>query len=182
MSRVRVFIACSLDGFIAGPGNDLSWLPQPNGPDESDFGYSAFMKDIGALLMGRATYEVVAGFPGEWPYGKTPVLVATHRSLSPKVATVRALTGDVRELVTAAKEAAGGKDVYLDGGNLIRQALDAGLIDELTVTFVPIVLGAGHPLFAGVARRHPLELVSSQPIGLGMVQSTYCTGAQRAVA
>jgi dihydrofolate reductase len=168
--RVRVFIATSLDGFIAGPNDDLSWLPKPSG--ESDFGYAAFMADIGALLMGRTTYEIVAGFDGEWPY-PVPVLVASSRPLTPVHASVRAVAGDIGSLIEQARASAGERDVYLDGGNLIRQASDAGLIDDLTLTLVPVILGAGTPLFAGVEQRRRLELVSSEAFADGLVQLRY---------
>lgn len=169
---VRVFIASSLDGFIAGEDDDLSWLGDPDGPAEPvDHGYDAFFAEIGALLMGRGTYDVVEGFD-KWPYEDRPVLVATHRPLEPKVDTVRAVRGDVEELLVQAQEAAGDRDVYLDGGNLIRQALDAGRVDELTVSFIPVVLGRGIPLFAGAERRHRLDVVSHRLSGQ-LVQVTY---------
>lgn len=166
MSRVRVFIACSLDGFIAGENNDLSWLP--SGGDD-DHGYAAFMAEVGALLMGRATYDVVAGFDGPWPYGERPVLVATTRPLQPKDPSVRALAGPIATLVDEARRAAGARDVYLDGGAVIRQALDAGLVDELVVSVVPVVLGAGHPLFAG-AKRHDFERLDVTGSSQGITQ------------
>jgi dihydrofolate reductase len=167
--RVRVFIAASLDGFIAGPDDDLSWLPPP---EEDDHGYAAFMADVGALLMGRRTHDVVAGFTGAWPYGERPVLVATRRPLTPRAPTVRAVSGTIAAMVAEARAAADGRDVYLDGGDLIRQTLDAGLVDELIVSIIPVVLGAGHPLFAGVGRPHRLELVhtAAKPT---LVQLTY---------
>ena len=168
--RVRVFIACSLDGFIAGPGDDLSWLPTPEQASPDETGYDAFMREVGVLLMGRRTFEVVQGFGGEWPYGDCPVRVATHRPLVGAPATVEPLHGSIAELVAAARLVAGERDVYLDGGLLIRQALDAGLIDELILTYVPVVLGAGIPLFAGAARRHTLRAESSQRLACGLVQ------------
>jgi dihydrofolate reductase len=171
--RIRVYIATSLDGFIAGPGDDLSWLPQPSGEPGQDYGYAAFMADVGALLMGRTTYEIVLGFGGAWPYA-VPVLVATSRPLTPPAhANVRGVTGDIGVLLEQARASAGERDVYLDGGTLIRQASDAGLIDELTLTLVPVILGAGTPLFAGVERRRPFELVSSEALGDGLVQVRY---------
>lgn len=172
-TKVRVFIACSLDGFIAGEGGDLSWLPQPQDGITEDHGYHAFFADVGALLMGRASYDVVMGFGVEWPYQDRPVLVATHRELESSIPTVRPVRGDIHELVARARDAAAGRDVYVDGGNVIRQALDARLVDELVVTVVPVVLGRGLPLFAGSERRTPLALVSCRSFDTGMVQLTY---------
>jgi dihydrofolate reductase len=178
-SRVLVYIACSFDGFIAGPGDDLSWLPGADpaapetlapDPESKALGFDAFLSNVGALLMGRRSYEVVAGFGGAWPYGKRPVLVATHRPLQPLSPEVRAVRGEIAQLVALARAAAGSQDVYLDGGNLIRQALDAGLVDELVVTMVPILLGEGFPLFAGVRKRHALEFLSHERFGRKLLQ------------
>ncbi|MEN8376826.1 MAG: dihydrofolate reductase family protein [Gemmatimonadota bacterium] len=175
-SRVRVYIASSLDGFIAGPNDDLSWLMGPeaaNPGGESDpdaLTYEAFIADVGALLMGRGTFDVVQRAEW-WGYGDRPVLVATHRDLGDGVRdTVRAVSGSIEEMVTQAKEAASGKDVYIDGGNLIRQAAEAGLIDDLTITLAPIALGEGHPLFAGLSRPYPLKIVNHHTYAGGMVQ------------
>lgn len=172
MRHVRVFIATSLDGFIAGADDDLSWLPPPGAGAEDTF--TPFIAEIGAILMGRRTYDVARGFPGPWPYA-VPVLVATSRALVDPPPDVQAITGPISELVERARQVAGSKDVYVDGGALIRAALDADLVDRATVTVVPVVLGAGVPLFAGATRRHPLELEGARPIGAGMVQLTYRT-------
>lgn len=174
--RVRVYIATSLDGFIAGPGDDLSWLTGPeaaNPGGETDPGalsFEKFIADVGCVLMGRGTFDVVRDMPW-WGYGDTPVLVATHRDLGEGAReTVRPVSGTIQEVVAAAREAAGGRDVYLDGGALIRQAVDADLVDDLTVTLAPIALGAGHPLFAGIGRRYPLDILGHHTFDGGMVQ------------
>jgi dihydrofolate reductase len=166
---VRVFIACSLDGFVAGPDDDLSWLPEPQ---EDDHGFGAFLEGISALLMGRATYRVLEGFGGEWPFGKRPVFVATTRPLEQAPPTVHAVAGTPAELLTAVREVTDG-DVYLDGGDLIRQFLDEGLVDRLIVTIVPFVLGAGAPLFAGIRHRRKLELDEVRELSGGLVQLEY---------
>ena len=174
--EAHIFLATSLDGFIAGPDDDLSWLPGPNEGDAGepvDHGFDAFMGTVGALLMGRRSYEVVKTLGG-WYYGDTPVLVATSRPLGDPVApTVSAVSGSPRELFTQAQAVAGEKNVYVDGGALIRSFLDEGLIDEMTITVIPVILGAGIPLFAGVRERHKLKLVETRTGGL--VQLRYRT-------
>lgn len=167
---VRVFVACSLDGLIAGPDDDLSWLEGADAGGE-DYGYRAFMAETAAILMGRRTYDVVARFES-WPYGETPVFVATSRALDPVVPTVTAIAGAASELLAAVRARTDGA-VYLDGGALIRSFLDESLIDELTITVVPVVLGDGLPLFAGSSRRHSLRLVAATPYPSGLVQLRY---------
>ena len=175
-SRVRVYIATSFDGFIAAPGDDLTWL---TGPDAANPGgetdpealtFDGFIADVGAVLMGRGTFDVVSGMEW-WGYGERPVLVATHRELPAGVReTVRAVSGSIHDMVALAKQVAGDKDVYIDGGNLIRQAVDADLVDDLTITIAPVALGAGHPLFAGIQKRYPLAIISHHTFEGGMVQ------------
>ncbi len=164
-SRVRVYMACSLDGFIAGPDDDLGFLDESApataeaGEPSEALGFEAFMEQVGAMLMGRRTHDVIAGMR-VWAYGDTPVLVATHRDLEPAADSVRPVTGGIESLIDQAKELAGEKDVYLDGGNLIRQGLDAGLVDELCITYVPVLLGGeGIRLFDDLTRRTKLEFV-----------------------
>lgn len=176
MGKIRVFIACSLDGFIAGPSDELDWLPTDGEGMEDTF--TPFFQGVGAMLMGRRTFDVVEKMGGPWPYGEMPVLVATTRPLRTDLPTVRRVEGPIDELVAEARTVAGDKDVYVDGGALIRSALDAGLIDEMTVTVVPTILGAGLPLFAGAARRHPLELISAREIGRGLVELRYRVARQ----
>ena len=173
MSRVRVFIACSLDGFIAGPGDDLSWLPGPPEGSGEDYGWGQFIGGIGCLLMGRGTYDAVAAMGVDWPHTERDTLVATHRPLDGAPPRVEPIAGSIDELVERAKERAAPGDVYIDGGHLIRQALDRGLVDELIVTVCPTVLGAGSPLFAGAGRRHALHLAAHRELPGGLVQLTY---------
>jgi dihydrofolate reductase len=152
MSRTQVYCAISLDGFIAGPNDDLSWLEEPgpeHGGEPGTVDFPSFMQQTGAILMGRRTFDIVMGFGGEWPYGTTPVLVATSRPLPEAPATVSTCHGNITKLCDEAKRAAGDKNVYLDGGNLISQAIEAGSIDEMILTVVPVLLGQGVPLYQG---------------------------------
>ena len=170
MQRVRGFMASSLDGFIAGPNGEIDWLTRYEGVEDT---FSPFFNEVGAMLMGRNTFDVVAGLGGQWPYGETPVLVASHRPLTTERASVRKVTGDIEALVSQAKDGAGERDVYIDGGKLIRSAMDRGLIDELILTVIPIVLGEGIPLFGGSMRRRDLELQGCREIGAGLVELRY---------
>lgn len=173
-SRVRVYIATSIDGFIAGPADELDWLGDPSPDGELPpgvVGFGAFMAEVGAMVMGRRTYDVVRGMGGDWPYGATPILVRTTRPLDAEAPpTVTPIAGTIEACLDAAAELAAGRDVYVDGGATVRAALDAGRVDDLIVTVAPILLGRGVPLFAGLQRRHPLVIVSHLDYGRNMVQ------------
>ncbi|MGE0788108.1 MAG: dihydrofolate reductase family protein [Sandaracinaceae bacterium] len=173
-ARVRVYLGCSLDGCLAGPEHDLSFLMEERSDLEEwgeGLGFEAFLDDVGALLMGRRTYQVLLDHD-MWHYGDRPVLVATHHPLppAPKGGDARRVEGTIAELVEQAKLAAGGKDVYLDGGDVVRQGLDAGLVDELCLTFLPIVLGRGIRLWEGLEGRNDLVFDPPRTHGRGMVQ------------
>lgn len=175
--RVRVYMGCSFDGFIAGPDDDISWLeesysaPGDLDPDPHVLGFTDFMSQVGVLLMGRSTYGIVER-SGQWHYGETPVLVATHRPLVPMVDNIQTVSGPIDELVETAKGKAAGKDVYLDGGDLVRQALHANLVDEITMTFLPVLLGQGIRLFDHLPSRTNLQFVSHGAHEGGMLQVT----------
>lgn len=176
MSRVRVYLGCSLDGCIAGPGHDISFLGElpPEAGPHAGLGFEEFLRDIGALLMGRRTYQVPLDYDA-WHYGDRPVLVATHHPLppAPRGGIARAVQGPIADLIAQAREAAGGKDVYLDGGDIVRQGLDAGLVDELCLTFLPVVLGRGIRLWDGLANRNNLVFDSPVMHGAGCCRSPH---------
>ena len=164
---LAVFIATSLDGYIAGPAGELDWLATVEQPGES-YGYDEFFASVDALVVGRATYDTAARFP-TWPWAGKRVIVATHRPLPPDHG-VEAFAGDVAGLPA---RLAASRRVYVDGGQLIGQCLAAGLIDELTISVVPIVLGGGRRLFAGGEGRHRLALIAHRAWPSGLAQARY---------
>jgi dihydrofolate reductase len=167
--EVHVYIAMSLDGFIATKTNGLEWLEIVKTEGE-DFGYAEFMADIDAVLMGRNTYDVLIGL-GDWPFRDKKVMVLTHRPLTP-IANEKASSGLIADIV---KELAddGAKKVYLDGGNLIRTGLSEGIIDRLTISIIPILLGSGVSLFGETDTQNTLHLVKTKTFASGLVQVTY---------
>ncbi|MEZ4266838.1 MAG: dihydrofolate reductase family protein [Myxococcota bacterium] len=177
MAKVQVYCAVSLDGFIAGEGDDLSWLGEPEpepAREPGTVGFAEFMAQTGAMLMGRRTFDVVKGFGGEWAYGGVPVFVATTRALGEAPATVSAVRGGIDALCERAKAVAGEKNVYVDGGALITQALDAGCVDELILTVVPVLLGRGTALYQGTR----LQRFDAEPLGrFGTMMQTRLTRA-----
>lgn len=169
-----VYIATSLDGYIADEKGGLDWLYATPNPDESDFGWSAFMANMDALLMGRKTFEAVCGFDMPWPYEK-PVFVLSHtmtevpHALKEKVELV---SGPLKQVVGALKER-GFEHLYIDGGETIQGFLAEDLIDELTITRIPILLGAGVPLFGNLDQPMFFEHVHTEVHLNALVQSRY---------
>lgn len=171
--KTIVYIAQSLDGFIAKKDGDITWLEEFPNPDGSDFGFSDFMKKIDALLMGRNTYEKVLTFEF-WPYEK-PVYVISNtikvvpENLEGKVFIVR---GEILEILESL-ENKGLKSIYVDGGKLIQSFLSEDLIDTMIITTMPVILGEGLPLFASIGRELKWELVESQVLNKYAVKSEY---------
>lgn len=178
--KTQYYTASSLDGFIAGPGDSLDWL-FPLG-DIAETSYPEFIKHVGALAMGSATYEWMlrhvvgpeATMPAPWPY-EVPTWVFTSRTL-PRVpgGDIRFVQGDVRPVHETMAETARGRNVWLvGGGELVGQFHDAGLLDELFVQVGSVTLGAGKPLLPRAITDPPLKLISARALGTGFAELHY---------
>jgi dihydrofolate reductase len=170
--KLSVFCGVSVDGFLARPSHALDFLDTP---DQGPHGFSEFFSSVDAVLIGRRTFDVVLSFAGPWGYGQKPVFVLTHRppDFSPlQGAIVEAISGEPAA-VAAQLQARGFHNVYVDGGLTIQQFLAAGLIDRLTVTSVPVLIGQGIPLFGPLAKDIPLRHVTTQTFQGGLVQTEY---------
>lgn len=170
----HAFVAASLDGYIARLDGGIDWLEPFHAADE-DHGFDAFIADKDGIIMGRHTFETVLSF-GKWPYA-LPVIVLSHsltvEDIPDRLAEMVAITDmDLAELVAALAEE-GWQKVYVDGGQVIQSFLAAGLLDELTVTCVPLILGQGRPLFGGAAHEARLVLQGCHSFPSGLVTSTY---------
>ncbi|HET9237283.1 MAG TPA: dihydrofolate reductase family protein [Oligoflexus sp.] len=170
----HVFIATSLDGYIARVDGDISWLLSRDDPAE-DHGYESFIKDIDGIIMGRGTYEKVRDFPS-WPYTR-PVIVLSQSLKATDVP--EALHGKVRVIDLQPRALMeklsheGWKRAYVDGGLVIQSFLRERLIDDLVITTVPVLIGQGRPLFGPLSSDLSLTLLDCKHFPSGLVQSRY---------
>ncbi|BBB47646.1 dihydrofolate reductase family protein [Pelolinea submarina] len=171
--RICAYIATSLDDFIARMDGSLDWLPKPVEGGE-DYGYGRFFASIDAIVMGRNTFDTVLSF-GEWSYADKPMWVLSRRELElpafvPQIVTrwSGSLTALVEELTLHRV-----KKVYVDGGKTIQSFLRAGLLDEITITTIPVLIGQGISLFGSLEADVKLKLIESRAFEDGLVQSCY---------
>lgn len=165
-----MFVGISVDGFIARTDGSFDFL---DAGGNEPHGFEEFWASVDALVMGRKTYETALSF-GTWPYGRKPVFVLSTQPLAsaPRGAVVEHVSGDPRAIV-AQLEARGIQHAYVDGGLTIQRFLEAGLIDRLTITRVPVLIGTGIPLFGPLSRDLKLEHVATRQFAGGLVQSEY---------
>ena len=172
--RNLVFIGASLDDYIADRNGGLNWLTAIPNPEQSDMGYTEFMGQVDALVMGRKTFETVCGFEGDWPYAK-PIFIVS-RTLD----TIAEEYRDKAELVKGSLvqilekiHNKGYHRLYIDGGVTIQNFLKEDLIDEITITTIPIVLGGGSALFSVLPKELEFTLVASKVFLDQLVQNHY---------
>lgn len=146
-----VYIATSIDGYIATDDGGIEWLHEQPNPTGSDYGYSEFINNIDALVMGRNTFEKVRTF-GEWPYKKKVFVLSSKLTDVPPelLGKIEFISGEPNDILEAIHTQGFG-NLYIDGGKVVQEFLSNDLIDELIVTRLPILLGKGIPLFGELA-------------------------------
>lgn len=178
MTRLSVFIATSVDGYIATLDGSLDWLERAASPDE-DYGFDDFLADVDALAMGRGTYDHIAHLD-PLPFGERPVYVFTHRPPEPRTG-VTFWDVDPQRAHSHWIEQGFGR-VYVDGGRVISDFLAEGLIDDLVLTTAPVLLGSGRPLFHPGGQPTDLLLDDVRTWPSGFVARTYRRPSSRATA
>lgn len=170
----HVFIATSLDGYIAKPDGGIEWLISRDDPTE-DHGYNAFIKNIDGIIMGRRTYEKALTFD-PWPY-TLPVVVMSKTLASgdvpPRLAGKVRILAEAPSRVMGLLEDEGWRHVYVDGGKIIQSFLREGLVADMVITTVPVLLGDGLSLFGPLNEEVSLTHRKSTAFPSGLVQSTY---------
>ncbi|URM36126.1 dihydrofolate reductase family protein [Flavobacterium anhuiense] len=173
MRKISLFIAMSLDGYIAKPNDDLSFLKLVE-KDGEDYGYAKFTADIDTIIIGRKTYDYVLKEIGASHYdnGQRDVYVIT-RTERPQIERTIFYTGNIAELVEKLKSEKG-KNIYCDGGaEVINELLKNSLIDEFIISIIPVLLGNGTKLFRDGRPEQILEFVSAKTFETGLVQLYY---------
>ena len=174
MIKTVLYIATSLDGFIARPDGNLDWLTSMPNPQNHDYGYAEFLNTIGTIVMGRKTYHEIIGFGVDWPYNEIKSYVVTSdKDLKIQSPNTFLLTENLNDFVEEMKNQSN-KDFWLvGGGQLIKSFLDAGLIDKMIITVIPKVIGQGIPLFAGTINETNWKLIEVVSFDTGVVNLTY---------
>jgi dihydrofolate reductase len=169
--KASVFMGTSVDGFIARPNGALDFLPPGGGEPH---GYNEFMATVDTLVIGRKTFETVLGF-AEWPYGSKRVVVLSSHAIdfsTVRGGVVEQMSGSPAE-IAAKLEATGSRHVYVDGGITVQGFLRAGLIQRMTITRVPVLLGEGIPLFGALPKDIKLRHLGTQSYPSGLVKTEY---------
>lgn len=171
--KVILYISCSLDGFIATPNDDLSWLSVAQ-KEGLDYGYGKLMDRVDTYIVGRRTYDVVLGLTGGKfdQADKLDCYIITKQEREPSNG-VKFYNGDIEELIQSLKDKEG-KDIYCDGGSLIvKMLMEKDLIDEYVISVMPVILGDGIRLFRGGTPTFDMTLVGSESFETGVVQLHY---------
>jgi dihydrofolate reductase len=168
-----VYIATSIDGFIARKDGSIDWLIELPNPEGTDYGYAEFIQRIDGILMGRHTFETVLSFP-LWPYSQPVFVLSTSLTGIPKDLSGKAeiVKGGVKEILTEL-EAKGITTLYVDGGKTIQSFLKEDLIDEMIIARIPVVLGDGIPLFSAQKRELHFEHVKTVVYNNAVAKSSY---------
>ena len=174
IGKNSVFIATSLDGYIADRNGGLAWLNLVPAPDNSDGGFGKFIANMDAIIMGRNTFETVCGFDMDWPY-ILPVFVMSNtlNEIPPPYENKAFLINGSLDFILNDIHQKGYQNLYIDGGRTIQHFLERDLIDELTITTIPILLGGGIPLFGDLKNEMKFELVASTVYHDHLVQNQY---------
>ncbi|WP_439882459.1 dihydrofolate reductase family protein [Pontibacter sp. MBLB2868] len=174
IKKNSVFIATSIDGYIADKDGGLDWLHSIPNPENNDMGYVEFNDQIDALIMGRITFETVLGFDVDWPYNKPVFVLSNKLKEIPKShkEKVFLVNGKITDILAQIHEK-GFYRLYIDGGATIRSFLKEDLIDEMILSVIPVLLGGGSPLFTELPKELKFELIGTKTYLNQIVQNHY---------
>lgn len=171
--NIVIYIAISLDGYIARKDGNIDWLMDIPNPGKSDYGFGDFMESIDAIVMGRNTFDKVNSF-GTWPYNKPVFVLSNSLTEVPSLLKEKAeiLSGDQESILEFLKKK-GYIKIYVDGGKTIQHFLESELVDEMILSKIPILLGSGIPLFGYLKNDQKFEHTKTDVYDSGIVKSHY---------
>lgn len=174
MIKTVLYIAKSLDGFIARPDGNLDWLTSIPNPQTGDYGYAELLNSIGTIIMGRKTYEEIIGFGLDWPYsGYDTYVVTNNGKLTIQTPSTSLLTENLKGFVTELKKTTK-KDIWLvGGGQVITAFINEDLLDKMIITIIPKIIGEGLPLFAYKPKETNWKLIEAKSFDTGVVNLNY---------
>ena len=174
MTKIKLYIACSIDGYIARENNSLDWLHALPNPDNQDYGYNEFIQGIDTVVLGRKTYDEIMGFGVEWPYGNCKTYVVTQNENYQIQTPNTFLLNEVSLKSMDQLKQESKKDIWIvGGGQLITDFLTLGVLDEMMICIIPIILGAGISLFPDKPKETDFTLVNTEAYNTGAVMLTY---------
>jgi len=174
MKKIKLYIAVSLDGFIARTDGSLDWLTEFPNPSGTDHGYKTLMESIDTVIMGGKTYHEVLNLSLDWPYKeKTTFIISHHDTNLTTSENVQFITENVIDTIEELKRQ-DGKDIWLvGGGQLISMLLNRDLVDEMQICYIPIILGEGIPLFPNQPKESRWELISNTAYDSGILKADF---------
>ena len=172
MKKIKLYIATSIDGYIARIDGDLDWLTEFPNPEKTDYGYKLFYESIDTVIMGGQTYRDILAMDVLWPYKDRKSYVITHNPMNTKE-NVHFITDNVIEEISKLRNETE-KDIWLvGGGRLITMLLNQGMVDEMIITTIPVILGNGIPLFPDTPKESQWTLQHCTSYKNGVLQTVY---------
>lgn len=172
MKKIKLYIAASLDGYIALPDGDLDWLTEFPNPSKSDYGYKDFLKTVDSVVMGGKTYRDILCMDVIWPYKEQATYVVTQHPINARE-NVKFITENLIDTISQLRNE-NGKDIWLvGGGRLISMLLNADLVDEMQLFYIPVMLGNGIRLFPEKYKESQWNLVESKTYDNGVLEVKY---------
>lgn len=174
MRKIKLYIACSIDGYIARPDGELDWLSDYPITPEHNYGYDDFYKSVDTVILGGKTFRAILNMDAMYTYRDKTSFVITRNVNFPKTSeNINYISNDIIETIEALKNQ-DGKDIWLvGGGQILSMLLDSNLIDEMTITTIPTILGNGIPLFPLMQKESKWTLRNTQSYPNGVVTSDY---------
>jgi len=174
MTKIKLFIATTIDGFIARENGSLDWLNDIPNPEKSDYGYGEFLAEIDIIIIGRKTYEEILGFGVEWPYDHCKTyIVSSNKNYKTKTANTFTINKLDKQLIDKFKLLSKKNIWLMGGGQLITEFINYNSLDEMTLSLIPIILGKGIRLFPNEPKETKFELVNTKSFDSGVVNLTY---------